>query len=112
MRVRTLAVSMAPNLPLAPDHAALFETTLLSALWPDRLRLDLLPGLAEAPATEPDDMSARRHDPAHPLYGIFGPDPRRFDPGAAIPLRDAMVDWLLDEVAAVERQAPGDAQTL
>jgi creatinine amidohydrolase len=102
MRVRALAVNM-PSLGLAPDHAALFETTLLSALWPDRVRLDLL---GSAPAVDPEGntMGPQRHDPSHPLYGVFGPDPREFDPAAAASLRDAMVDWLLGEVAAFERQ--------
>ena len=114
MRVRALAVSMATGLALAPDHAALFETTLLSALWPDRLRIDLLPPLAEAPSIDPggNEMGPHRHDPTHPLFGIFGPDPRRFDPASAAPLRDAMVDWLLAEVAAIESRPAGGAQTL
>ncbi|MBL8592187.1 MAG: hypothetical protein JNK01_05835, partial [Devosia sp.] len=47
------------------------------------------------------------HDPAHPLFGIFGPDPRRFDPAEAIPLREAMIDWLLAEAGAL-----ATAQTL
>lgn len=104
MRVRALAVSMATGLALAPDHAARFETTLLSALWPDRVHLDLLPALAEAPSIDPDgnEMGAQRHDPAHPLFGIFGPDPRRFDPAEAIPLRDAMIEWLLGEAGALD----------
>ena len=104
MRVRGLAVSMATGLSLAPDHAAMFETTLLSALWPDRVRLDLLPPSSDTDVIDPDgnDMGNQRHDPAHPLYGVFGPDPRRFDPAAAGPLRDALVDWLLAEVAATE----------
>jgi creatinine amidohydrolase len=105
LRVRGLAVSM-PRLAIAPDHAALFETTLLSALLPDRVQLELLPPLSAAPATESggDPMGAQRHDPSHPLYGIFGPDPRSFDPAAATPLRDALVDWLLGEVARLHGQ--------
>lgn len=109
MRVRALAVSMASGVALGPDHAARFETTLLSALWPDRVRIELLPALAEAPGVDPggDEMGAHRHDPAHPLFGIFGPDPRRFDPAEAIPLREAMIDWLLAEAGAL-----ATAQTL
>jgi creatinine amidohydrolase len=104
MRVKALAVNMARGVPLAPDHAALFETTLLAALWPDRVRIDLLPPLGEAPSIDPDgdEMGPQRHNPAHPLYGIFGPDPRRFDPAAAPALLGAMVDWLLGEVRAID----------
>ncbi len=103
MRVRALAVSMASGVALGPDHAARFETTLLSALWPDRVRIELLPALVEAPGVDPggDEMGAHRHDPAHPLFGIFGPDPRRFDPAEAITLREAMIDWLLAEAGAL-----------
>ena len=99
MRVEALAVSMA-QLDLAPDHAALFETTLLGALWPERVRLDLLPSLASAPSIDPggNEMGPQRHDPSHPLYGIFGPDPRRYDPSRAAGLLDVMVDWVVERV--------------
>lgn len=104
MRVKALAVSMARGLPLAPDHAALFETTLLGALWPDRVRLDLLPPLASAPSIDPggNQMGPQRHDPAHPLFGIFGPDPRRFDKTVAPALLEVMVEWLVSEVRTVQ----------
>ena len=103
MRVRSLAVNMARGVPLAPDHAALFETTLLGALWPGRVKIDLLPPLAAVPSIDPDgnEMGPQRHDQSHPLFGIFGPDPRRFDPSAAPALLAAMVDWLVAEVRAV-----------
>lgn len=99
MRVEALAVSMA-QLKLAPDHAALFETTLLAALWPERVKLNLLPPLDTAPAIDPggNEMGPQRHDPMHPLYGIFGPDPRRYDPARATGLLDAMVDWVIGRV--------------
>lgn len=98
-RVKALAVNMA-QLQLAPDHAALFETTLLGALWPDRVRLDQLPPLASAPSIDPggNEMGPQRHDPGHPLFGIFGPDPRRYDPGRSAALLDAMVEWVVSRV--------------
>jgi creatinine amidohydrolase len=106
MRMRALAVNMARDLPLAPDHAALFETTLLAALWPDRVQIDLLPPLATAPSIDlgGNAMGPQRHDPTHPLYGIFGPDPRRFDAASASTLLFAMVDWLVGEVRDVQRR--------
>ena len=96
MRVDALAVSMA-QLDLAPDHAALFETTLLGALWPERVRLELLPPLASVPSVDPggNEMGPQRHNPSHPLYGIFGPDPRRYDPSTATRFLDAMIDWVV-----------------
>jgi len=105
MRVKALAVNMA-SLALAPDHAAIFETTLLSALWPDRVRVDLLPA-ADDTVIDPDGnaMGPHRHDPAHPLYGIFGPDPRRYDPASAQGLLAAMVDWVVGEAGTLLPQA-------
>jgi creatinine amidohydrolase len=104
MRVKALAVNMARDLSLKPDHAALFETTLLAALWPDRVKIDQLPPLDAAPSIDPDgnEMGAQRHDSSHPLYGIFGPDPRHFDPTGAPALLEAMVDWLVGEVRSIE----------
>lgn len=98
-RVEALAVNMAP-LQIAPDHAALFETTLLGALWPERVQLERLPSLAAAPSIDPDGhtIGPQRHDPAHPLYGIFGPDPRRYDPSQSEPLLEAMVGWVIARV--------------
>ena len=82
------------------DHAALFETTLLGALWPERVQLERLPSLAAAPSIDPDGhtMGPHRHDPAHPLYGIFGPDPRRYDPSQSEPLLEEMVGWVIARV--------------
>lgn len=99
LRVEGLAVNMA-QLDLAPDHAALFETTLLGALWPDRVRIDLLPPLATTPSIDPhgNPMGPQRHNPGHPLYGIFGPDPRHYDPSKSADLLTAMIDWLIARV--------------
>jgi creatinine amidohydrolase len=80
-----VARSHAVNMPLtdapAPDHAGIFETTLISATWPDRVNIDELPDLATSPSIDPDGnpMGLHRHEPTHPLWGIFGPDPRTFD---------------------------------
>ena len=77
-----------------PDHAGVFETSLLSAMWPDRVEIDRLPTLSDSPANDPggDVMGAHRHDPAHPLHGVFGPDPRVFDRAAAPALRTVAQD--------------------
>ena len=100
MRVLALAVNMAPALPLAPDHAAIFETTLLHALHPELVQIDRLP--AKTPSEPPDDdpFGSQRHDSAHPLYGIFGPDPRGFEPARSAALLDGMVGWLIEHVRA------------
>ena len=102
MRVLPLAVNGASHLPIGPDHAALFETTLLHALWPDRVRTERLPPLATGPSRDPggDAFGEHRHDPAHPLHGIMGPDPRLFDPETSQSLLDGMVAWVVDQVRA------------
>jgi len=93
------AVNRIEGLSFGPDHAGIFETTLLAALRPDLVRLDRLKSLAEAPLPKSeDDFGEVRHDPNHPIYGVFGPDPRHFNPDEAKPLLDACVNWLVEQV--------------
>ncbi|MGV8988720.1 MAG: hypothetical protein ACOH2H_20865 [Cypionkella sp.] len=58
-----------PGLP--PDHAGLFETTLHDGLAGGRIDLPRL-------GTTPDRVG--RFDPASPLWGIVGADPRQSSP--------------------------------
>lgn len=102
LRVLALAVNMAPSLSLGPDHAGIFETTLLHALHPDLVQIDRLPVRTPAEPPEPDPFGEQRHDPAHPLYGVFGPDPRGFEPAHSAALLDALVDWLIEQVRLAE----------
>lgn len=48
MTVVARGINMAKGLAIAPDHAGIFETTMLYALWPDRVDLDRLPALDAA----------------------------------------------------------------
>ena len=98
MKVFATAVNRIEGLSLPPDHAAIFETTLLAALWPHLVRLDRLASLKDAPLAPGDDWAQERHDPAHPIWGVFGPDPRNFDSRAAAPLLEASVTWLITQV--------------
>lgn len=87
------------GLELGPDHAGLFETTLLQALWPELVQLARLPSLAVAPlAAGEDSFGAIRHDPKHPIWGVFGPDPRQLDLAKASPLLERSVTWLVEQV--------------
>jgi creatinine amidohydrolase len=106
--LRALALSVnRTDARLAPDHAGIFETTLLAALWPDRVRLDRLPTSEDVPSADPDggvDYD-HRHDPAHPLWGIMGPDPRAFDASQAPGLLEEIVGWTSAKVAHFVDQA-------
>jgi creatinine amidohydrolase len=105
LNVLATAVNRIEGLEFAPDHAGIFETTLLAALRPDLVQLERLKSLSEAPlASDEKDFSDARHDPGHPIWGVFGPDPRRFKPEQAKPLLDACVNWL---VAKVHKRLPG-----
>lgn len=100
LHVIATGVNRCPSAPLAPDHAGVFETSLLQALHPELVHLDRLPALEDHPAVDPDGnpMGPQRHDPAHPLWGVFGPDPRA---DAAVPnelLLDTLVAWLANLV--------------
>jgi creatinine amidohydrolase len=105
-RMRALALSVnRAGTPLAPDHAGVFETTLLSALRPELVRLGQIP--LDAGESAPDPLGAvgyeHRHDPAHPLWGVMGPDPRGYDPAHAQALLDELVAWTQAQVAEATR---------
>jgi creatinine amidohydrolase len=102
LKVFATAVNRIEGLEYAPDHAGIFETTLLAAMRPDLIQLDRLKSLIEAPlAANDDNFGEFRHDPNHPIYGVFGPDPRHFNSAQAKPLLDACVKWLVAKVRAL-----------
>ena len=93
LKVAASAVNRIPGIEFAPDHAGLFETTLLYGLHPDLVQEGRLPA-RRGGESEADPFGAQRHDPDHPLWGIFGPDPRGFDRAKAAPLVNAIVAHL------------------
>lgn len=76
-QVRAISVNRLSVPELPPDHAGLFETSLMRAIDPDLVRMA---ALSDAP-----DLGSRM-DPASPLWGIIGADPR--DPA---PVGDAQL---------------------
>jgi creatinine amidohydrolase len=113
MRVLALAMNMGTGIPMKPDHAGLFETTLLAAYWPDRVDIAALPRIVPG-----EDIDAgrspygrQRLDPAHPLWSIFGADPRPYDPADREPLATAMRDWLVGQVEAALPATPSLSET-
>jgi creatinine amidohydrolase len=99
LHVLALSVSRSDT-ELAPDHAGAFETTLLAALWPDRVQLNQLPSITDAPANDPPASVGydHRHEPEHPLWGVMGPDPRRSDLSQADSLLESVVGWTSQQV--------------
>ena len=97
LHVMATAVNRIEGLAIAPDHAGVFETTLLYALHPQLVQMDRLPSLAKAPLAT-DDWAESRHNAKHPIWGVFGPDPRQFDPAQAPILLTRCVDWLVAQV--------------
>jgi creatinine amidohydrolase len=95
LQVVACSINQAEATPIKPDHAGVFETTMLSALWPDRVDISRLSGLPEV-ALCTDDVAPERNDPNHPLWGVFGPDPRSFDRGDGPALLSATAEWLAD----------------
>lgn len=100
MHVLALSFHDAPNLPIQPDHAALFETSLLAAFEPQLVHIDQLPDMESHPANDPggDTWGAHRGDPQHTLYGIFGTDPRLYDERKGNKLGKGLIDWFTAEI--------------
>jgi creatinine amidohydrolase len=98
LRVFATAVNRVEGLSLEPDHAGIFETTLLAALWPALVQLDRLRSLKDAPLADGDDWEKGRHDPEHPIWGVVGPDPRNFNTDNSGPLLEAAVNWMVKQV--------------
>lgn len=91
--VLALGVNGNASAPLPPDHAGRFETTLMAAFHPQTVEMTLLPTARPGEDGE-DPFGPQRHGPAHSLHGVFGPDPREFDPDDADGLRKSMAGWL------------------
>ena len=95
MRAVARTLGQAPHPPVAPDHAARFESLLLHALHPDLVDLSRLPDHEEFPAPEGEDpFGPDRHRADHPLFGVFGPDPRGLATEDAEPLLRDLVHWV------------------
>jgi creatinine amidohydrolase len=96
LRIAATAVNRCPSSPLPPDHAGEFETTLLAGSAPHLIHLDRLPSVDAHPANDPDGdpYGLHRHERAHPLWGVFGPDPRRSDLASGRALLAHFGAWL------------------
>jgi len=102
MKVIDLGINMPLDSAPSPDHAGVFETTVLSRFEPETIDLSKLPSVEEVPSIDPDGdpYGLHRHDPSHVLWGVFGPDPRHFDPASADALTLRISDALERAVEA------------
>ncbi len=96
MRVITRTMGDCDTSPVAPDHAGVFESLLLAAIHPDLVHVGKLPALVQNPSIDPEgnNFGSHRHHPDHPLWGVFGPDPRGLDIRQAPELFAALVKWV------------------
>lgn len=103
MTVSAVSINGNATAGIAPDHAGMFETSLLQAMSPELVQLDRLAPVADAPADDPDGdpVGPHRHAPDHPLWGVFGPDPRHVDAQDARMLLHDMTEWLAGMAGAV-----------
>ena len=106
MKTLALSVSELPNSTLKPDHAGIFETSLLAAISQDLVNIEYLPPVSTHPANDPfdDAWGKHRHNKQHPLYGIFGQDPRTFEMEEGERLLAQMLEWVCDEALEQYRQ--------
>lgn len=91
------AVNRALITDFPPDHAGLFETTLLAGLAPDLVELGQLPPITA------QDAAIDRFDPASPIWGVVGADPRLAPPITPTKLVARLTRWLADGVAGGSR---------
>ena len=105
MKVLALAINGAEKSQIPPDHAGIFETTLLHALWPECVDLGRLPPkTTDGGDLQEDGWGPQRHRVGHPLWGVVGPDPRDFDPGKGPGLLAVVEDWLVGAVMGSGRE--------
>lgn len=95
MKLVVLSPTDCPDLPIPPDHGGLFETSLLHAIDPEQIDLGALP---DDVVEEENPAGPQRRDPAHPLFGIIGTDPRSMDEREAQQLLTHLVEWMTQSV--------------
>ena len=96
-RVVARTLGQAPHPPVAPDHAAQFESLVLLALRPELVNIGQLPDPDAFPAPQGEDpFGPDRHRANHPLHGVFGPDPRHLTAADAAPLVRYLIQWVLE----------------
>jgi creatinine amidohydrolase len=97
-RVLATAVNRVEIDGFPPDHAGLFETTLLSGLTPGLVAIEQLAPIAE------QDSKFDRFDPASPIWGVVGADPREIAPILPATLVERVVRSLVNFVNRADEE--------
>jgi creatinine amidohydrolase len=84
-KLHSLSVNRAAIPDFTPDHAGLFETTLLQGIDTRLVDLARLGSSAD---------NKDRFDPGSPLWGIVGADPRQTPPLLPGDLAERLTEWL------------------
>jgi len=87
------------------DHAAKYETSIAMALNPAWVKMENLqpdhdPEQVTVPDTPRNDRST--HDPTHPLYGIYGDDPRDT---ASVENGKKLVSGIVEQLSKMVKEA-------
>jgi len=98
-QVVATAVNRAEIDGFPPDHAGLFETTLLAGLAPELVDINQLAPIAV------QDSKLDRFDPASPIWGVVGADPREAAPMLPKALVERVVGSLIDFVKLADEKA-------
>lgn len=99
LKISILSISDCPNIEMEADHGAIFETSVLSQIHPELVKMDNLPTIAEEPANNVNGNSKgdHRRDPKNVLFGIFGDDPRNYEENKAKKILQKIINWLISE---------------
>jgi creatinine amidohydrolase len=89
---------------LERDHAGLYETSIMQALDASLIHLENLPTQEESPIDRSTGWSDERHAPEHPLYGIFGQDPRNCEAQTSRQLLQRILADLVERVRIAVEQ--------
>jgi creatinine amidohydrolase len=96
LAVLATAVDRCPTASFRPDHAGVFETTLLAGIAPELVHLEKLPSIDGSSTVDSgeDPFGDHRHDEGHVLWGVFGPDPREADLSRGREFLGELGSWL------------------
>ncbi len=92
------------------DHAAKYETSIAMALNPAWVKMEnLTPGRDPEQVTTVDTPRSERstHDPTHPLYAIYGDDPRET---ASVENGKLLVNGIVEQLSGKVKDALGASE--